>query len=590
LRLGQGRSPEDEGVAHHKPPTRDAENVDSRRDIHNSFQALTLSHDTVAQFDILTLLRVGPPAASGVVAGLVAVAVFRRLRRDRVHTGLARPYILVAGTFAVFSVAYAVLGTSTSVTSQASWLSYFLIVVPWTVFATRYVGLGQQVTRRRIIAAVAVVAVTVGLILGALLMDGGTVNDGVVRTLQTVQSVFSLGLVTFVFALVVAVVVSTYRHERLSTAQGVNVVLPIVVLVFAFQTTRPSTPMVNDVLIGAAFVATSVSFVTGVTRYDHVTRLPGTRRLGERAALTDTDEAIVVLDDERRVVRSNESAAESFDNPATLADVTEHSVATLTDRKTITCRTTSGRRQFEPSVTPLVDEYGETLGYTVTLIDVTEREIRRQRLTVLNRILRHNVRNELDVIRAHAEDAALTDAIASVDRLERLSEETRRIQQLMERSVTDRTPTELRPLLEDVVADVTAEANADASVTAPDVTISTDATLCRYAVRHLVENAVEHNDSPSPRVAVRCERADSGVRVTVADDGPGIPDAERGVIEAGTEAPLEHASSLGLWGANWAVQTVGGSLSFADSDLGGTAVVVTLPDVTTGDAVAITDG
>jgi signal transduction histidine kinase len=538
----------------------------------------------VVQFDALTILRVGPPAASGVVAGLVTVTVFRRLRRGAVYTGLARPYVVLAGTFAVFSVVYALLGVGTSITSQASWISYFLIVVPWTVFATRYIGLGQQVTRRRILAGVSVVATSAGLIFATLILEGGPVSDGTIQTIQTVQSVFSLGLVTFVFALVVAVIVTTYRHDQLSIAQGITVVLPIVALVFAFQTTRPSTPLVNDVLIGGAFVATAGSLALGVTRYELVSRPPGTRRLGERAALTETDEAIVVLDDERRVVRSNDSAVENFDDPERLDDVTEHSVATLTDRKTVTCRTTSGRRQFEPSVSPLVDEYDETLGYTVTFIDVTEREIRRQRLAVLNRILRHNVRNELDVIRAHAEDAGLTAAVAGVDRLEKLSEETRRVQQLMGRSVTDRTSAELRPLLEDVVADVTAETNADAAVTAPAVTVSLDVKLCRYAVRHLVENAVEHNDAPSPRVAVRGERHESGVRVVVADDGPGIPDAERAVIESGEEGPLEHASSLGLWGANWAVQATGGSLSFEDSDLGGTAVVVTLPEVVTREA------
>jgi signal transduction histidine kinase len=538
----------------------------------------------VVQFDALTLLRVGPPAVSGVVAGLVTVAVFRRLRRGGVYTGLARQYVVLAGTFAVFSVAYALIGVGTSITSQASWISYFLIVVPWTVFATRYIGLGQQVTRRRILAGASVVAMSAGLIVATLILEDGPVSDGTVQTIQTVQSVFSLGLVTFVFALVVAVVVTTYRHDRLSTAQGVTVVLPIVALVFAFQTTRPSTPLVNDVLIGGAFLATAGSLALGVTRYDLVTRLPGTRQLGERAALTETDEAIVVLDDEGRVVRSNGSAVESFDDPETLDDVTDNTVATLTDRKTITCRTTSGRRQFEPSVSPLVDEFDETLGHTVMLIDVTEREIRRQRLAVLNRILRHNVRNELDVIRAHAEDADLTEAIAGVDRLGRLSDETRQIQQLMGRSVADRTPTELRPLVDDVVADATAGTNADTSVTVPNVTVSLDAKLCRYALGHLVENAVEHNDTPSPRVAVRCERGESGLRIVVADDGPGIPDDERSVIETGEEDPLEHASSLGLWGSNWAVQAMGGSLSFEESDLGGTAVVVALPDVMIRDA------
>ena len=536
------------------------------------------------QFDALTALAVGPTIVSGVVAGFVTVTVFRRLRRGAVYRGLAGPYVVVAGTFAVFSVAYAVLGVGTSITSRASWISYFLIVVPWTVFAIRYIGLGQQVTRRRVLAGVSVVAMSASLIFATLVLQDGPVSDETVQTIQTVQSVFSLGLVTFVFALVIAVVVTTYRHAQLSIAQGITVVSPMVALVFAFQTTRPSTPLVNDVLIGGAFVSTAGSLALGVTRYELLSRPPGTRRLGERAALTETDEAIVVLDDERRVVRSNDSAVESFDDPQRLDDVTEHSVATLTDRKTISCRTASGRRQFEPSVSPLVDEFDETLGYTVTLIDVTEREIRRQRLAVLNRILRHNVRNELDVIRAHAEEAQLTEAIAGVDRLGRLSEETRRVQQLMGRSAADRTSTELGTLLNDVVTDVTAGTNADASVTAPDLTVNLDAKLCRYALRHLVENAVEHNDTATPRVVVRCKRSESGIRIAVADDGPGIPDDERSVIETGEEDPLGHASSLGLWGANWAVQAMGGSLSFEDSNLGGTAVVVALPDVMVHDA------
>ncbi|MFT4921596.1 MAG: signal transduction histidine kinase, partial [Haloarculaceae archaeon] len=203
---------------------------------------------------------------------------------------------------------------------------------------------------------------------------------------------------------------------------------------------------------------------------------------------------------------------------------------------------------------------------------------RRQRLAVLNRILRHNVRNELDVVRAHAEDAGLTAAIQGVDRLERLSEETRRVQELMERSADDRTPTELSPLLDDIVADVTAGTNADVTVTTPNITVNLDAKLCRYAVRQLVENAVEHNDAAVPRVVVRGEHSESDVQIVVADDGPGIPESEQAVIETAEEAPLKHASSFGLWGTNWAVRAMGGSLSFGDSDLGGTAVIITLPD------------
>jgi signal transduction histidine kinase len=88
---------------------------------------------------------------------------------------------------------------------------------------------------------------------------------------------------------------------------------------------------------------------------------------------------------------------------------------------------------------------------------------------------------------------------------------------------------------------------------------------------------VVHNDGPEPRVSVRVTATGTGTRVVVADDGPGIPEAERSVIESSTESPLSHASGIGLWGASWAVQQLGGDLSFEESDLGGTAVVVELP-------------
>jgi signal transduction histidine kinase len=537
----------------------------------------------VVQFGPSTLLRVGVPAVSGGIAGMVGLSVYRRYRRGEVRTGLGRPFIALAAVVAGLGVAHVGFHFLTPLATRLNGGTAFLLVtVPWLVFAARYVGFGRYVTRRRMVAGTIVVVVLVCVNALAVLVSEGrldVVSERTLDTLQTVTSVVNLGLLLLVFALIAGAVVTTYRHDRLPTAQGIVVTLPIVGYLFAVQATRPGTPQVNDVLVGGAFAVVAASLVLGVTRYDVLGRVPATRRLGERAALTETDEAILVLDDRMRVVRTNELAERTFGDVDTLGDVTEHSIATLTERKTITCRTTRGRRQFEPGVSPLVDEHGETLGYTVALFDVTDREIRRQRLAVLNRILRHNVRNELDVIRAHAEGADLDPAVAGVDRLGEISEEARRVQELMERSTADRTETVLSPFLDDIVADATAGTDAETTVTAPEATVTIDRERCRYALRHLVENAVEHNDGESPRVAVRSEREESGVRFVVADDGPGIPESERAVIDSGEEVPLEHASGLGLWGANWAVQTAGGSLSFGESDLGGTAVTVTLPDV-----------
>ncbi len=109
------------------------------------------------------------------------------------------------------------------------------------------------------------------------------------------------------------------------------------------------------------------------------------------------------------------------------------------------------------------------------------------------------------------------------------------------------------------------------------MTIELDRALCRYALSELLENAVEHGGE-APTVVVRGRETATGSRLVVADDGPGIPANERAVIDAESETALSHGSSLGLWGVQWAVQTLGGSLSFEESDLGGTAVALELPD------------
>ncbi len=95
-------------------------------------------------------------------------------------------------------------------------------------------------------------------------------------------------------------------------------------------------------------------------------------------------------------------------------------------------------------------------------------------------------------------------------------------------------------------------------------------------MQELIENGIKHSDASAPRVTVRTERHDSTATVTIVDNGPGVPDQERRVIEAAEEKPLEHGSGLGLWFAYWLVSYVGGDIDIrADTD--GTSVSVTVP-------------
>ena len=118
---------------------------------------------------------------------------------------------------------------------------------------------------------------------------------------------------------------------------------------------------------------------------------------------------------------------------------------------------------------------------------------------------------------------------------------------------------------------------AEVSLDAPEraFVLASDYNALETAVRNVVENALQHNDSESPRAAVAVEVEDGAVQLSVADNGPGIPSAEQEILTDSHETQLEHGSSLGLWLVYWLVSAMGGKVSFADREPRGTVVTLT---------------
>ncbi|RXK51735.1 PAS domain S-box protein [Halorientalis pallida] len=240
----------------------------------------------------------------------------------------------------------------------------------------------------------------------------------------------------------------------------------------------------------------------------------------------------------------------------------------------------------ENHVALLTDENGEFRGSVGVLRDVTDRQERERRLTVLNRALRHDLRNSMHVIMANAElvSRAVSDAQTQakldtiVDRAEQinsLSEKAREIEQTLANHEQTRKPIDLGELLATQV-----ERFRDQY---PDATFETDlpahawveaTPLIDTAVENLIENSIEHTEQPRIQVSVSTD--EESVTVTVADDGPGIPEKERRIVGKGSETPLDHASGLGLWLVTWITHDSGGEVVFEAPEDGGSVVRLVL--------------
>ncbi len=245
---------------------------------------------------------------------------------------------------------------------------------------------------------------------------------------------------------------------------------------------------------------------------------------------------------------------------------------------------TRGGRYIDTQVhaTPRRDRKGTVVGTHILYVDVTELKRRNQQLAVLNRVLRHNIRNDLTAI-----DGYLTMAMerAEADTREFLEDvETRTASLLSTSEVADRVrrtfdpsdPTEQK--LETTVGELTDRAREEFPEATIDVTLESvrvqASTVLEYALWELLENACEHTGE-SPNVDVTVRKNGTSATVTVVDDGPGIPEQERRILGSGEETQLDHGSGLGLWLVYWVLESSGADLAFDCED--GTEVSVQLP-------------
>lgn len=210
------------------------------------------------------------------------------------------------------------------------------------------------------------------------------------------------------------------------------------------------------------------------------------------------------------------------------------------------------------------------------------RRIRQTRdaLAFVNGMLRHDVRNDANVIAGYADAVEGDDETTLVlqERAETVIDRTDQARAVAE-TVTgqaDPSAVELAPFVAETVASVddtyrhatfTVDVPAGVAVRANDA--------LRPALENLLENAVEHNDHDEPTVTVTASEAAPGESVTlrITDDGPGIPDAEKATL-FDHDAP---GTAKGLHVAETIVAGLDGTIRVEDAEPRGTSFVIELP-------------
>jgi signal transduction histidine kinase len=517
-----------------------------------------------------------------------------RTAQSRDHPN-ADLFLALLGTLTLWALA--VLGAELPPVAPGDIVSFLssvgqiiaLVLLPgfWVLYARSYTGRSSGSTKRRVALFGTIL---LPLVFGLYIIASRPPERVMARRLAPLVAM-SLTTLFGLFLYGTYVMFSFGGdHPRVSNTQVAVVTGGVTVPYLASIAIDTSEP-VGGASVGL-FLAGGLLTVA-LRRYPVTTGFPKNDYVARTRVVETLQEAVVVLDWDAHVLDLNEAAVELFGRQA--SDVVGEPLRTVVDgigdadltvgsTGTASLRTTKGRRQFQFSVSAVTRSGTESdpVARTVLLRDVTGRRTRQQRLSVLNRILRHNVRNDLDAVLAHTkriEDDDVRTSIATiVDKTVRLSAKAREAEEVMT-AVTE-PPAQVD--LADVAKSVADRFRSDGytgtiTVDTTDLQILSHRTVVRRVLYELVENAFEHADSDSPTVDITVRPGPDGTaELVVTDDGPGLPDREREILSAGTETQLKHGRGIGLWFVRWAVTQLGGELEFERNDPTGSIVTVRL--------------
>lgn len=233
---------------------------------------------------------------------------------------------------------------------------------------------------------------------------------------------------------------------------------------------------------------------------------------------------------------------------------------------------------------------GAVIGIIIGFYDIRQRITRKEadrlncQLTVLNRVLRHDIRNDANIIQANAELLAekTTEAKEKTRKIQqrasdlaKLGHEARKIERMLHSTDSDQKKMDITSITKKCCERINqCHPEADINVSLREEQLVYAHPLLESAITNLIENAVKHNEKQTPCVDIdiRSQNGIESVELRIADNGPGISENEISVLERGYETDLEHIDGLGLWLVDWIVTESDGEILFEENSPEGSVV------------------
>ena len=244
-----------------------------------------------------------------------------------------------------------------------------------------------------------------------------------------------------------------------------------------------------------------------------------------------------------------------------------------------------------------VDYFAEHIATAITNIRSRERlerarndlAKRKEMVEVYDKLLRHDLGNDLQVIRGFSDQVARmvedddttnyaqkiqSTATSASELIDNVGETVKTLQEEGEPEARD-----LEPILTEVVEDVETKFES--------LTVDYDPADFDYRVysgdlidsvfTNIMSNAAVHNDQDIHLKVYSEEPSPDRVRIGISDDGKGVAEEVRDeIFEMGQKGPESEGTGFGLGLARTLVESYGGDVELRDSDRGGADFRITL--------------
>ena len=388
--------------------------------------------------------------------------------------------------------------------------------------------------------------------------------------------------------------VTATQHRPFRERAALGLVVPVLLpwlaghlyqfgLVTAFGTISGLRTVTLAIGLGGLWLA--------VERDDIFRQLPASRAVGRQTAFNASDTAIVVVNNEGNVSDLNPAARDLF-SVSSLDRIGEPLASLLPDEIDLAAVTTPEATTFElPNsdtvveavTTTATDGSGQPIGETLVFTDITAERRRQQRIQVLNRVLRHNLRNDLNAAKGYvnvmADGGTDTEQFrrkveSILDDLVTIGNKAQSTEQVLAADPQTNTPIPLSTLVDDAIDSVASTYDTvEPTVAVPETpAVRINPAVIEAVIEEVIENAARHTEATEIEIEYHPDRPS----LSIADNGPGIPSHETAVLDNAKETDLEHGSGLGLWLIKWGTESFGGAVTF-DTGPEGTAVRIDFP-------------